>query len=159
MHRELIGFVALSFFGGAMLLLCPEGGARRVLNLLFTSVLAAAIISPLRDFDYDVFSMEEARLGSAQAEIMQRGLQSEERLKAMLLRTNCERYLVSRGEALGLRITKGTVEIGKDNEGNPYPFAAEIHAVGSAESAEMLCALLRDELGIPPERQVWLLDE
>ena len=52
-----------------------------------------------------------------------------------------------------------TVELAQDEWGNWLPYAASVRADGSPEEAERLVGQLRDELGIPPERQEWTLNE
>ena len=151
--------IALSFFGGAVLLLCPEGGVRRVMGLLFSAVMITAAVTPLKDFDYDLFSLGEAKFSSAEAEILQNSARSETLLKKLLLQKNCEHWLEEQASALGLHLIGAVVTLTRDEWDNWIPYEASIRAGGSAEAAERLSAKLRDELGIPPERQVWTLNE
>ena len=59
---------------------------------------------------------------------------------------------------IGLRVEALSVTLSLDGDGNWLPYAVSIRASGASEGAEKLCALIRDELGIPVERQVWTLD-
>ena len=93
MQAVLRTLIALSVFGGALLFLCPAGGVRRVMGMLFTAVLVTAAVAPVHGFDYDLFSLGEAKFNSAEAEIMLNSAKSETLLKKLLLQKNCERWL------------------------------------------------------------------
>ena len=159
MKNALQSLLSLSFIGGAALYLCPEGGVRRVLRILCAAIFAAAVLAPIREFDYDLLSLEQARIASAEAEIGRKAEATEDRLKKLLLQENCERYIVNRGRELGLAISSAAVELGKIESGEWLPWAVSIRAAGENAAAERLCRLIRDELGIPTERQVWSLNE
>lgn len=155
MFRTLIG---LSLFSGAILYLCPEGGVKRALKLLCTAILTAAVLSPVRAFDYDFLSAEETRFALAEAEISNRADRTKDSLNRLLVQKNCENYLVKQGQELGLQIQSAVIELSKNEEGQWQPYTATIEAAGSDAAAEQLCRLLSTELGIPTERQVWTLD-
>ena len=150
-------FVGLAVFAGTVLYLCPEGGARRILRLLCTAILIAAVLSPLGTFDYDLLNLEEARFAVAEAELSNRSLETGDSLKKMLLQDNFEHYIVSRRQELGLDIQSTGIELTRNGDGQWLPYAVEIEAAGPAEAAEELACLLYREIGIPKERQVWTL--
>ncbi len=159
MQTVLKTLIAMSVFGGALLFLCPAGGVRRVMGMLFTAVLITAAVAPVHGFDYDLFSLGEARLNSAEAEIILSSAKSETLLKKLLLQKNCERWLEEQASKYGLIISSARVELIQDEWGNWLPYAASVRADGSPEEAERLIEHLRNELGIPPERQEWTLNE
>ena len=154
MFKTLVG---LSFCAGAVLYLCPEGSVRRVLKLLCTAILTAAVLSPLRSLDYDLLSLEEARFTVAETEISNRAGLTGDRMKKLMMQDNCTDYVLMRGEELGLNINETVIELRQDENGQWLPYAAEIDAVGLSAAAEELSRLLNSELGIPAERQVLTL--
>lgn len=160
MSAALRNVIALSVMGGAGLYLCPAGGPRRVMSLLCTAMIGAAILAPLRELDFDLLSLQEARLSSAEADILQRSRQSEALLQKLTLQKNCEDYIEEKGRSLGLTAVEATVELRWDREAESWlPFSVRIRASGSKDDAERLRCQIRDELGIPPERQEWTPDE
>ena len=150
-------FVGLSVFAGAVLYICPEGGARRILRLLSAAILTATVLSTMGTFDYDLLNLEEARFAAAAAELSNRSFETGDSLKKMLLQENLEDYIVSRGQELGLLVQSTVIEFSRNEEGQWLPYAAEIEAAGPAEAAEELADLLNREIGIPKDRQVWTL--
>lgn len=155
MRTMLYALISLSVFGGAALYLCPQGGVKRIMRLLLTAILAAAVLTPLRAPDYDFLSLEEAKLNSLEIKILEESRRKQNRLQGELLRQNCERYVMTRAEALGLRVR--AVEITLDRE-SALPYAVKLEVSGGGEEMEILCQLIRDELGIPIERQAWITD-
>lgn len=159
MHGGLGSLIALSLFAGACLYVCPEGGARRVLKLLCAAMLTAAVLAPLRELDYDLLSLEQARFEGAEAEITRRASRSGESLQRLLVKENVENYIRTQGQALGLRVESAEAELRQDERGELLPWAVTIRAAGADTEAERLAGLLRTELGIPAERQEWILNE
>ena len=159
MQTALRSLIALSFVGGLALFLCPKGGPGQILKLLVTAVLISALITPLRDLDYDFLSLEEAKFSSAEAGLLQEAQQRESALKKQLFTQNCERYIEARAEELGVRIRRITVDVIGAGEEDWAPYSVRLEASGSPEAMEALCQLIRDTLGVPAERQVWSADE
>jgi hypothetical protein len=159
MSEALRHVIALSFIGSAVLFFCPEGGVKRVLRVICTAMLAAEIVSPIQAIDYNVFSAVEARFSSAEAELLQSAGRSGRTLKRVFFEQNCEDYVKGRAGQLGLKVLELSFELQENGEDAWQPVAVTVHAVGAGESAELMSRLIRDDLGIPVERQVWILDE
>lgn len=151
--------IALSFLSGLLLWLCPEGSAKRVMRILCTAALISVIAAPLGDFDFSAFVLEEEKLKSTQAEIINDSAQRVDLLRKLLLQKNCESYIEDKGILLGLRDVQAVVILDLNADGALVPSKAIINAVGSSDSAGQLQRLISDTLGIPAERQDWTLDE
>ena len=159
MSEYIKHLISLAFVGSAALFFCPEGGIKRILKILCTVSLAAAILTPLRGMDYDFLSTVEARFSSAEAEVLHNAERSAKSLKELLFSQNCEEYTEEQAQRLGLRVNKVSFTLIERENEELAPFSVTIEAVGEDEAAEKLCRLLRDELGIPIERQEWALNE
>lgn len=151
--------ISLSFIGGAALFFCPDGRIKGLLKILCTVTLAAAILTPLKGMDYDFLSAVEARFSSAEAEVLYSAEASTKNLKELLFLRNCEEYTKEKGKQLGLQILQVSFSLTESDNDELLPYAVSIRASGEDEAAEKLCKLLRDELGIPVERQEWSLNE
>ena len=158
MTAGMKSLIALSFLGGLALWLCPEGSVKRVMQGLVAALLVSAAVNPLCGLDFDALSLNEARINSAQAEIINSGRQHEDLLKKLLMKQNCENYIAAKGASLGLRILHVSVELETDG-GTLTPSAAGIRAAGSGEAVRQLQRLICDDLGIPTERQAWTINE
>jgi hypothetical protein len=101
----------------------------------------------------------EARFSSAEAELLQNAGRSGRTLKRVFFEQNCEDYVKGKAGQLGLKILELRFELRENGEDSWQPVALTLHAAGAGESAELLSRLIRDDLGVPVERQVWILDE
>ena len=159
MDRVLRSLISLSLFAGAVMHFCPAGGVRRVSKLLCAAILAASVLAPLQDFDYDRLSMEQARFQSTEAEITHKADRMQDDMKKLFLAKNCEDYIESRGMEMGLKIRRVSIELEQGAGGEWLPFSASVFAAGPETEVKELSRLLVSELGIPIERQVWTLNE
>ena len=159
MQTVLRSLIAQAFIGGAAVYLCPHGGTKRVIKILNAAILSAMVITPLHSLDYDYLSLAEAKLSSAQVRILQDSSQRGSSLKEQLFRQNCENYIKARAEEQGVRISAVRVELKKSGEESWQPYSVQLEARGNPEAMERICLLIRDELGIPAERQVWSENE
>ena len=159
MQAALRSLIAMSLIGGAVLYICPQNGVRQILKLLVTAILTAAVLTSLRELDYDTLGLEEARLSIAEARILQDSRQREYSLKEQLFMRNCEEYVRTHAEALGLQVENIRLSAVRTGEESWEPFSVSMDITGNTEAIEELCQLIRTELGIPGERQVLTVNE
>ena len=62
MYEGIRELCAVSLLCGAALSILPEGGVKRVAEILCTASLILTVISPIRELDLDVLALENARL-------------------------------------------------------------------------------------------------
>ena len=60
-HQSIRQLCALSLLCGAALSILPEGGVKRVSEVVCTASLIIAIVSPLKALDMDAYALESAR--------------------------------------------------------------------------------------------------
>ena len=159
MTAPLRSLIAVSLIGGAALHICPPNGTKQILKLLITAILAAAVLTPLRELDYDLLGLEEAKLGSAEARIIQESRQRENSLKEQAFIHNCEGYIRSHAEELGIHAENIRLSVVRTGEERWEPYSVSVEVSGNTAAVEELCQLIHTELGIPSERQAWTLNE
>lgn len=155
MHSALRELIALSLLLGLSLHLCPEGGVRQVLTILSAALLGLAVLKSVRVIDYDAFALDTAKLHEAEHTIDEAGERAAQRLERLYIEDEYAAYVQSRAERLGLSGLQVEIEVEWAYDGLWVPHASHITgSVGDAERAA-LARTLRDELGIPAERQYW----
>ena len=159
MTAPLRSLIAVSLIGGTALHICPPNGTKQILKLLITAILAAAVLTPLRELDYDLLGLEEAKLGSAEARIIQESRQRERSLEEQAFIRNCEGYIRSHAEELGIYVENIRLSVVRTGEERWEPYSVSVEVSGNTAAAEELCQLIHTELGIPSERQAWTLNE
>ena len=160
MMRDLMRqFIVQSLLCGAAQYFCPDGQVKHVIAILSAAILSITILTPLREIDVDLYSLTEAKLNTAQAEITQNGRTSDELLRRIATEDTCNRYLLGKANAFGLTNVDVSVKLRKNEEGSWIPESVRIRSEKNAEAEEKLGTLIQSELGIPRERQEWVTDE
>ena len=130
--------------------------AMRIMQLLCTAALTMAILSPIKEIDFDIYALETARLREAEAAINESAERIDDRLNRAVIEEQCEEYILDKAEELGANVSGVNVQAQWSLEGIWVPYSAEIDApdIGSAKAA--LESVIENELGIPAERQMWM---
>ncbi len=155
MYEGIRELCAVSLLCGAALSILPEGGVKRVAEILCTASLILAVISPIKELDLDVLALENARLHELETSLAQQGQEAEERLNRLVIEQEYETYIMDKASELGIEGLAADVEVQWSLEGFWIPYGAEIRSACSQDSRERLSQLLVSDLGIPYERQRW----
>lgn len=150
--RELI---SLSVLTGALMYLCPDGGGKRVASVLCTAVLSLAVLTHLGGMHREDFLPESTGIEDTERWIEESGAAAGMELSRRYLQEEYAQYISSRASAFGMQMPEVKMTLMQDANGQWLPYAAELSAVGTARQREALTGALQEELGIPPERQVW----
>lgn len=137
----------------AALAVCPEGKVRRVLRLVCGVVMAAALLSPVAELDFDAYSRALARYGE-EARRTAEGAQEEAReLNRSVIEAECAAYILDKAEALGLAGCSASVRAEWSSAGYWVPRSCRVCCPGGR--SEALAAAIEADLGIPRSRQEW----
>ena len=129
---------------------------KRSLTLVCGCLTVLAVLRPLlalrgialRDLLPPPETADPAAVASAQAE--------NEAILRELIRSQTEELLTGRARQLGEELSF-RVELRRDEAvGLDVPWSVEIRGTADEDSRAALAAFLRDEIGIPPERQRWV---
>ena len=101
---------AVSIFCGAAINITPEGGVRRIMQLLCTAALTMAILSPIKEIDFDIYALETARLREAEAAINESAERIDDRLNRAVIEEQCEEYILDKAEELGANVSGVNVQ-------------------------------------------------
>ena len=159
MRQLLRDCIALSVVSGLALKLCPDTGARRVAALLSAVLLCLTIIRPLKDFDYDSYALQSARLHEAEEELTRNASDTAAKLDRLIMEERYAAYLSDKAAALGLDGIRIALQLQWELDGIWVPYAATVTGRWDDDGAARFGALLTSELGIPPERQYWYHNE
>ncbi len=135
------------------LTLCPEGRARKVLNMACACVMALALLSPVAGLDMSSLSKAIGRYSEAAREITGSAEAAAGEYEQSVIARECEAYISDRAGELGVRLNEVRVTLRWSEEGYWYPWTCSLSAPGG-QSGELSDAIT-GELGIPPERQSW----
>ena len=137
--RWLLAVSAAALLVSVVQALIPEGGLRRTATFIGGLLLLAVLLRPAAELDL-------SGLSAGLSDWTEQGAQRQSELEA----ERTAAYISDKGAALGLAVT-ARVETENSPDGIPVPSAVELTGPRSAE----LSAYIAEELGIPPERQIW----
>ena len=152
--RELC---VLSIFCGAALSLCPEGGGKRVLHILETVVLLAVILNGIGRMDFSPYAVELAKLHEKENELAADSQEIRNRLDRLVIEEEYRAYVEGRAKAIGVCPTEILIRTRWNKDGLWVPDSSRIQ-LNTASVPGELSRMLAGELGIPAERQEWILD-
>ncbi len=148
----------LSIFFGAVLSLCPEGGARQILRILGTVALMAMILNHLQKLDTAPFALEIAKYRELENQLTEDAAELQDRMNRLVIEDELREYVVNKAEQLGIQVQDVYIEARWNADGLWIPGSSRIQVRTSWE-AERLSGVLLGELGIPLERQEWITDD
>lgn len=146
LHRLCI----LSVFFGLMLSVAPDGGVKRVMNILCAAILILTVLSPLKQLDIGEYALELAKNRELEASFMDDGKELNDRLNRLVIERECEAYIRDKATAMGID-AKALIRARWDSNGLWIPYEIELDCARD----ERLEAEIIAGLGIPKERQIW----
>ena len=145
---------ALAIFSGVLLSLTPEGGVRRVLQVLVSAALLAAIFQAMGSLDRSALTPELARYRELERSLSARGSDARERLNRLVIEQEYREYIEDRAAALGIEAEEIRIELRWSTEGFWIPDRSHIR-LRDPQGREALGRVLETEFGVPAERQEW----
>ncbi len=143
---------AASLVHGAIMALMPEGGVRRIANIICTSALCAMVLSAVNRFDYESYSLELANYNELEKQIINDGSHIKENISRTVIEESYETYILDKATELGLDIQKIKLKLRWDSYGYWLAESVEINHCYSAALSEYI----ESELGITKQRQRWI---
>ncbi len=147
----------VSIFCGAVLSLCPEGGAKRILQILQPIVLLAVILNNIGKLDLSPYALYSASFHEREISLLQDSEAIKNRLDRLVIEAEYASYIERRAEAAGIPATEIQIRARWSKEGFWMPDSSRIRLPTESGRDELSRCLL-GELGIPPERQEWIVD-
>lgn len=148
-QQWLLGVVLTAFAGGLARQLAPKGREQGLVGLVCGLLLTLAILRPLARLDWtelefspDLPDSEEA------AEVFRR---EQQNTLSAVIAEKTEAYILDKAERLGLQCA---IEVATAEDGNGIPLPDTVTVYGSY--SEALAACIEEEVGVPPEKQIWL---
>ncbi len=145
-------------FCAVVLALVPEGGEKRALRFVCSAVLILLLLGPLA-------SLEPGKLGALledaealEGDVGELAGEAGKESRIALIRQGTEEYIWDAARSLG--IGRLGIRLTFDERGEiPVPRTISLSGSWTEEQQSRLSLLLEGELGIPPERQNWSLDD
>ena len=129
----------------------PEGRGKAVVRLVCGFVILAALISPLKDFDYSDYSRLKVKYAEDSLAVASSLEETDNRLLRNIIESKSEEYIMDKGSELGIGNLSADVDVKWSGEGYWYPWSVSLHGQGDFTA---LSDMIEAQLGIPAERQM-----
>ena len=154
----LLAVIAASLLCALADALMPQGAVKRVGKLVCGLVIMAAIVSPLVDLD-----VEEGRrwLEECLTGVELRAAELEDTVggqRKAIIERECAAYIVDKAAELGLTC-RARVECKPSEDGLYLPVRTEVAGSMTAEVQGRLIRTNAEDLGVPPEAQIYMEEE
>ena len=151
-RQWLLGVVLTAFAGGLARQLAPKGRERALVGLVCGLLLTLALLEPLAELEWAAAARDWP--GPAQAALAESYRQEGQAALSAVIAEKTEAYILDKADRLGLRCAV-EVAVSAGESGIPLPDAVTIRGGYSAA----LAACREEEVGVPPEKQIWLEEE
>ena len=154
----LLAVIAVSLLCAVAEALMPSGAVKRVGRLVCGLVLVGAILSPAARLDVDGGRRSlERYLFSVQAREAELEHEVNGQMK-IIIEQEYAAYILDKAAQLGLDCTV-RVECGLSEEGLYLPVRTEVAGLSTAGSQRELIRIIKEDLGVPEERQFYVEEE
>ena len=142
----------ISILCGAVMALVPEGGVKRVTNIVCTLCLITMLVGALSGFDFDLYSLELATYNEREREILEGAKEFENKLSRFVIEEQYQTYILDKATELGLNVQDIKLQLRWDSSGVWVPEGIEINHSYSKELSEFI----ETQFGVAKQRQQWI---
>ena len=146
----LLSIIAAGLVLSILYALLPKGRLRPIVRTAGGVVLMLVILRPLTELDLEGFAVSYDDYAREIRELTEQYRAADTAELAAIIERETAAYISDKAATLGLTVT-ARVETETGEDGIPIPSAVEVDGPRSPE----LETYIAQELGIPPERQVW----
>lgn len=153
----IIGLAGAALFSAAAMALTPKGRVRDVTRLVCGVVTALALISPVKQLDMSLYSMNLAQYRQELEKKTEAVTQAGNRLSRAIIQEECCAYILDKAQVLGMDVGNVSVTVKWGDEQELwYPYEVSLEGAADSAGRQALARTIEAELGIPEERQVWI---
>ena len=147
-----------AIFCAVVLALVPEGGEKRALRFVCSAVLTLLLLGPLTSLEPGMVSEWLEGAEKLEGNLGELAGEAEKESRDALIRQGAEEYIWNAARSLGIQ--RLGIRLVLDERGKiPVPWAISLSGNWTEAQQSRLSLLLEGELGIPPERQNWSMDD
>ena len=154
MRDALRTLCVLAVFCGAALRLTPEGGVRRVMQVLISALLLGELLSGLLSLPTDL-ALDTARLRENENRLLQTAADSRERMNRLVIEEELRTYIQNKAAGLGVSLTAVELSLRWETEGLWLPDSITLRGTGDESAVSRLLGELGAELGIERGKLKW----
>lgn len=150
-YSYLVALTAAALFAALLQPLIPKGTAGRAARLCCGLVIVLSALTPVLRLSSRDIAAWFTRMELAQDEALSGIAVQNKHLKADIISSRVQAYVLDKAQALGLEIE---AEVHMNESGTlPYPDGIRIHGTLTAAQKQLLQRYIAESFGIPEDRQ------
>lgn len=147
---------ALSVFCGLALMLTPEGGVKRAVQIACSVLLILSVLSTVGSFDFDSYALELARYREMGSDLAADAGERSRRLSKDLMEQEIGDYLASQAAALEIKDFHAEATLRWSTEGFWIPDHIRLTGIFDETQQRLLRERITADLGVPEKEQEWI---
>lgn len=136
--------------------LTDDEGVSHILRILCTSLLLMCILEPVKQIDFESFSLNLAQYRTKEAQLLSDGEKMSAEMNREVIEDEYASYIKEKAEEMGIPAGNVRVKTKWDTAGIWVPQEAYIEVEREGLNTNSLRKTVKAQLGIPEERQTWV---
>lgn len=154
MREALRTLCVLAVFCGAALRLTPEGGVKRVMQVLVSALLLGELLSGLLSLPSDL-ALDTARIREEENRLLLSSADARERMNRLVIEEELRTYIQNKAAGLGVSLSAAELTLRFETEGLWLPEAVTLRGTGEDTAIARLLGELGAELGVERDKLQW----
>lgn len=159
MQYTILELTVLSVVCGAVISIVPEGGSKKICQVLSTAILIIVFVDFAGQFDLNEHYVQASGLEKIEIEFNENLEDRENVLNGLFVKKECMNFIFEKAAKNSVEISRIEICLSDSEENRFYPHSIEISGSWNEEQRNILAKSISTELGIPEERQNWLYEE
>lgn len=152
----LLSIVAVSLLVSVTTAVIRQDTVKRIVNMVGGLLIVITTISPLMKINGESVTKAIWKM-QLDAEAVSNGVEfGSKALMQQVISDKCTTYILDKAETLGLDL-RVEIDLEEDDQ-IPYPAGVTVYGRWSPTEQRILSDYIYEQLGIPPQRQEWVLN-
>ena len=155
MQHHILELSVLSVVCGAVMSITPEGGTKKVSQILSTAILITSILSFAGEINLEEYVSCAADINERKNAFAENVEESEQDLTCLVIKDHCIEYIMDKADEYDIKLSDVRIQMYQSQEKEYIPYSIDIIGQWENLSKNDLAELIYQELGLPRERQYW----
>ena len=156
MNNFILQISVLSIVCGFITSLVPDGGTKRIIQMLSTAILLVTVLRPLGRFNLESKDFWSTKINELESDFAEKNEVVCDSLNKIGIEEQCREYILDKAKLYGLIEIDARIELKENDEVVYVPWAVELYGSFNDKQKHEMSELILRDLGIPEERQMWI---
>ena len=155
MQHHILELSVIAVVCGAVMSVIPEGGTKKVSQILSTAILIMSILNLAGETNLEDYVSRASDLNELENAFSENFEESEQDLTCLVIKDRCIEYIMDKADEYDIKLSDVRIQMYQSQEKEYIPYSIDIIGQWENLSKNDMAELIDLELGIPQERQYW----